>query len=297
MPTTSVSYERTLVGKQALSCSKMALTLGFSPCPNDTFIFHALVHGLVAPDLAWDVRLADVEALNRLAVAGELDVTKLSYHAYLHVADRYAMLPSGGALGRGVGPLVVTREPMPDLGGAVVATPGGLTTANLLLGLWRPEDVRTVEMRYDEIMPAVSAGEVDAGLIIHESRFTYRDHGLTAHIDLGTWWERATGRPIPLGGIAVRRDLAPGIVRRVDAGIRHSLAHAWADPSASAEYVAQHAQEMSPDVRNRHIELYVNDFSHDLGEDGRLAVAELARRAAARGLVTDAPESLFADVG
>lgn len=273
----------------------MALTLGFSPCPNDTFIFHALVHGVVAPDLAWDVRLADVEALNRWAVEDALDVTKLSYHAYLHVSDRYLMLPTGGALGRGVGPLLVTREPREDLAGAVVATPGGLTTANLLLALWQPEGVQTVEKRYDEIMPAVAAGEVDAGLIIHESRFTFRDHGLTAHIDLGTWWERATGHPIPLGGIAVRRDMPLGRVSQIDRAIRESLLHAWANPTASSAYVAEHAREMSPDVRNRHIELYVNDFSRDVGPQGRDAVAELVTRAVARGLVAPPRRTLFAD--
>ena len=271
----------------------MTLRLGFSPCPNDTFIFHALVHGLVAPDLDLDVTLADVQELNDLAVAGALDIAKISYHAYLHVADRYAMLPSGGALGRGVGPLVVTREPLASLRGATVATPGGLTTANLLLGLWQPDDVRTAPLRYDRIMPAVAAGDVDAGLIIHESRFTYADHGLVQHEDLGAWWERTTGLPIPLGGIAIRRELGPELAGRMDEAIRASLRRAWAAPHDSEAYVALHAQEMSADVRRRHIELYVNDFSLDVGAQGREAVAELARRAAARGIAPEPRADLF----
>ena len=271
----------------------MTLRLGFSPCPNDTFIFHALVHGLVAPGLDLDVTLADVQELNDLAVAEALDVAKVSYHAYLHVANRYAMLPSGGALGRGVGPLVLTREPVASLRGATVATPGGLTTANLLLGLWQPDGVRTVPLRYDRIMPAVVAGDVDAGLVIHESRFTYADHGLVEHEDLGAWWERETGLPIPLGGIAIRRGLGPELTGRVDEAIRASLRHAWASPEDSGAYVARHAQEMSADVRRRHIELYVNDFSLDVGAEGRAAVAELARRAAARGLAPKPAADLF----
>lgn len=271
----------------------MTLRLGFSPCPNDTFIFHALVHGLVAPDLDVHVTLADVQELNDLAVAGALDVAKISYHAYLHVADRFAMLPAGGALGRGVGPLVVTREPVTSLDDATVATPGGLTTANLLLGLWQPDNVRTVPLRYDRIMPAVAAGDVDAGLIIHESRFTYADHGLVQHEDLGAWWERETGRPIPLGGIAIRRELGPELARRFTEAIRASLRHAWDAPADSAAYVARHAQEMSAEVRRRHIELYVNEYSLDVRAEGRAAVEELARRATERGIAPMPTRDLF----
>lgn len=273
----------------------MTLTLGFSPCPNDTFVFHALVHGCIASDPTWDVTLADIQELNERAVAGTLDVVKISYHAYLHVADRYAMLPAGGALGRGVGPLVVTREPRSDLRGATVATPGGLTTATLLLGLWRAEDTETVELRYDRIMPAVAAGDVDAGLIIHESRFTYEDHGLVRHEDLGAWWERETGRPIPLGGIAIRRDLGTDVADHVGAAIRRSVRHAWAHPEESAGYVAAHAHEMSAAVRDRHIELYVNAFTEDVGSEGREAVAELARRAAERGIAPRPARPLYAE--
>lgn len=261
------------------------LRLGFSPCPNDTFVFHALVHGLVAPDLAFDVRLEDVEALNGLAERGELDVAKVSYHAFGRIADAWWMLPAGGALGRGVGPLVVARDAGLDLAGATVATPGGRTTANLLLDLYAPPSVRRVELRYDRILPAVAAGDVDAGLIIHESRFTYPDYGLTALVDLGAWWEAETGAAIPLGGIAVRRSLPEATIARVADAVAASVRAAHADPAASAAYVAAHAQEMEATVRERHIATYVNAFTTDVGDEGRDAVRTLFARATERGLL------------
>ncbi|MDZ7707606.1 MAG: 1,4-dihydroxy-6-naphthoate synthase [Trueperaceae bacterium] len=269
------------------------LRLGFSPCPNDAFVFHALVHGVVAPDLSWDVRLEDVEMLNGLAQDGELDVAKVSYHAFGRIADDWWMLPSGGAMGHGVGPLIVARDPELELANATVATPGGRTTANLLLDLYAPANVRRVELRYDRIMPAVEAGEVDAGLIIHESRFTYADHGLHRVVDLGAWWETWTGAPIPLGGIAVRRDLPPGLIDRVADAVRASVVAARRDPGASAAYVAEHAQEMSPEVRERHIDTYVNDFTLDAGPVGRAAVGTLFERAARRGLFPVPRSDLF----
>lgn len=262
------------------------LTLGFSPCPNDTFIFDAWVNGRLPPADARlappvEVELADVEALNRRAVAGTIDVTKLSFHAFFRVADRYVMLPSGAALGRGVGPLVVARDPQAGLTGRV-ATPGGLTTANLLLDLWRPAGLERVELRYDAILPAVAAGEVDAGLIIHESRFTYPAYGLHEVVDLGAWWEAESGLPLPLGGIAARRDLGDAVLGRLARTVRASLDAARRDPDASAAYVARHAQEIDPEVRRRHIELYVNDFSVDLGAEGRAAIDALQGAARAR---------------
>ncbi len=279
----------------------MNLKLGYSPCPNDTFIFHALVHGLVddfmddgAPPLSFDVTLDDVEALNGLAQREELDVAKVSYHAYGYLTDRYVLLPSGGALGRGVGPLVVANQPHLDLTGRRIAIPGGRTTANLLLQLWRPEDTELVELRYDRIMPAVKAGEVDAGLIIHESRFTYESHGLHALVDLGTWWEQEVGQLVPLGAIVARRDLGAEVHARLTRLIRASLERAWADPSASAEYVARHAQEMEPSVRRQHIELYVNDYSLDVGPEGTAAVRQLLRKGHEKGLFAPVPEPLFA---
>lgn len=276
----------------------MRLTLGFSPCPNDTFIFNALVHGLIQEDepaaepLEFEVVLGDVEALNQAALAGEIDVSKVSCHAYGHLAPRYQLLRSGGAMGHGTGPLLVSRDADLDLTGATVAIPGGLTTANLLLKLWR-SDLDLQEVRYDRIMPAVAAGEYDAGLIIHESRFTYSDHGLVEHVDLGAWWEGEYRQLVPLGVIAVRRDLGPAVSARIQRLVRRSVEHAFAHPEASAEYVAAHAQEMSPDVRQRHIDLYVNQHSLDVGPSGERALTELLARGAALGLFPTPTQEVF----
>ena len=277
------------------------LRLGFSPCPNDAFIFHALVEGgLDTGPLRFEPHLDDVETLNGWAEEARLEVAKVSYHAFGRIADRWWMLPSGGALGRGVGPLLVARRPDVALEGARVATPGGRTTANLLLDLYtqdRPDGapIERIEMRYDQIMPAVAAGEVDAGLIIHESRFTYPDHGLVRLADLGSWWEISTGAPIPLGGIAVRRDLPDEVITGVARAVRGSVEQAFRDPEASHDYVARHAQEMSPSVRSRHIDTYVNDFSVDLGDEGRAAVRLLLGRAAAIGRIPRPTAPLFWD--
>ncbi|MEX2542506.1 MAG: 1,4-dihydroxy-6-naphthoate synthase [Trueperaceae bacterium] len=273
--------------------SMSPLTLGYSPCPNDCFLFFGLSHSLVEAE-RFEVRLADVEELNQLALHGVLDVTKISYHAYAHVADRYVMLPSGGALGKGVGPLIVSSEPLADLRGRSVAVPGGLTTARLLLGLSQPDDIEYRELRYDLIMPAVAAGEVDAGLIIHESRFTYQEHGLLKHLDLGEWWERTTGKLLPLGGIAARRSLGAERLTLLDSAIRASLDFAYCHPDQVEPYVAAHAQEMSAAVRQQHIDLYVNGYSRDLGREGREAVAELFGRAERRGLIPRPAAALFA---
>ncbi|MFA7460274.1 MAG: 1,4-dihydroxy-6-naphthoate synthase [Trueperaceae bacterium] len=274
------------------------LRLGYSPCPNDTFIFHALVHGLIpqpgTPQLNFDVELADVEALNLKADDGALDVAKISYHAYGYLADRYVLLPTGGALGQGVGPLVVAREPGLDLRGKRVAIPGGRTTANLLLRLWQPEDVSLVELRYDKIMPAVVAGEVDAGLIIHESRFTYPQYGLHQLVDLGAWWEGDVGELVPLGAIAARRSLGTATLTALTRLVRASLEYAWANPEASAAYVEQHAQEMEPSVRQRHIDLYVNEYSRDVGAAGASAARELLARGHHKGLFDPVTEPFFA---
>jgi 1,4-dihydroxy-6-naphthoate synthase len=263
------------------------LSLGFSPCPNDTFIFHALLHGGVdSVPFSFDARLEDVETLNRLALDGALDVTKVSYGVLPYVLDRYTLLGSGGALGHGCGPLLVAREGLtPDrLRQSRVAIPGRFTTANLLLRLYDPAITEGVEMPYHAIMPAVASGEVDAGLIIHESRFTFADHGLTALVDLGSWWEETTGSPIPLGAIVARTSLGERIPL-IERAIRDSVEAAFRDPAASTEYVQAHAREMDPGVARRHIELYVNRYSVDLGEDGRRAVDQLVGRAAAAGLV------------
>lgn len=278
----------------------MRLSLAYSPCPNDTYIFHAIAAGLVpgrrpggGADVAFDITLADIEALNALAAAGAVDVAKVSYAAYGLLADEYVLLRAGGALGRGVGPLVVARQPDLELSGQRVAIPGGRTTATLLLRLLR-SDVDLVEMRYDAIMPAVAAGEVAAGLIIHESRFTYRDHGLHSLVDLGSWWEEEVGHLVPLGAIVARRSLGADVHRDLTGLIRASLERANAHPAEAADYIAAHAQEIAPDVRQRHIDLYVNDYSLDVGERGEAAVRELLSRAADRGLFPAVPAELFA---
>ena len=270
------------------------LSLGYSPCPNDCFIFYALAHDKVTDDHTnWQVKLGDVEALNQLAQQSVLDVTKISYHAYGHLTGDYMMLRSGGALGKGVGPLIVTKEALGELSGQRVAIPGGLTTANLLLELSQPDDIDTVALRYDKIMPAVAAGEVDAGLIIHESRFTYARYGLRKHLDLGEWWEGETGLPLPLGGIMARRSLGAERLEQIDRAIRESLRYAYAHRAEAQPYIAAHAQEMSAEVMQQHIDLYVNDYSLDVGEAGERAVRTLLERASERGLVPELTEPLF----
>lgn len=264
------------------------LTLGFSPCPNDTFIFHALVEGVVRVEgIDFVERLEDVETLNRLAREGTLDVTKVSYGAIPYLLDEYVVLRSGGALGRGCGPLLVARRgtSVEDLSAGRIAIPGRMTTANLLLRLFGPALPSGEEMLYSDIMPAVARGEVEAGLIIHESRFTYPDHGLVCLADLGEWWEAVTGAPIPLGGILARRQLGEETIRRIDEAIRDSVTLAFENPAASTEYVQANAQEMAPEVVREHIGLYVNDFSVDLGDPGDRAVRELMDRAASVGLI------------
>ncbi len=263
----------------------MTLSLGFSPCPNDTFIFYALVHGLVGAPAFAPPCLEDVETLNEWALAGRLDVTKLSFHAYGLVRDRYALLASGGALGRGCGPLLVQRPGQPlDLGRATVAIPGRYTTAALLLRLYAPEVGGLRCLRFDQIMPAVAAGEVDAGVIIHESRFTYQAHGLAAAVDLGAWWEESTGLPIPLGCIAARREMGEARIAEVEQAIRQSVDWAFAHPQDVLPWIRGHAQELDDAVIASHIELYVNDFSRDLGEEGQRAVAALLERGRRAGV-------------
>lgn len=258
------------------------LTFGYSPCPNDTFAFHALTHGLVEAPFRIRPVLLDIEELNRRAHSGAFDLTKLSVGAFAAVGDRYRMLRSGAALGFGVGPLVVARSAM-SLGEATrgrIAIPGRETTAFRLLRTAAPALGETVELRYDRILAAVRDGEVDAGLIIHESRFTYADHGLVKVIDLGEWWERETGLPVPLAGICARADLDAATVAAAEAAIRASVQYAFDHPEASRDYVRLHAQEMSAEVCAAHIKLYVNAQSLDVGEAGLAAIQRLVRDSA-----------------
>lgn len=274
------------------------LSLGFSPCPNDTFIFHALVHGRVTGGgLSFHERLEDVETLNRLVLARALDVSKISFHLLGHIRDDYALLRSGGALGRGCGPLVVARGEMDPAGlrGKRIAVPGLYTTASLLLRLFAPHASDLVIMPFHEIMGAVARGEVDAGVIIHESRFTYGEYGLTALLDLGEWWERETGRPIPLGGIVARRNLGGRTLHAIESTLRESVLFARANPCAAQDYIRAHSQEMSDAVCAAHIDLYVNQYSVDLGSDGAAAVITLLEKAEAAGIIPASSRSPFID--
>lgn len=264
------------------------MKLAFSPCPNDTFVFHAWTHGLIEGAPPVEVTYADIDVTNTAAERGEFDVVKVSYAALPWLMDRYELLPTGGALGRGCGPLVLTREALPSLDGRTVAVPSDRSTAYLLFRLWsagqRPARIDVVP--FAEIMPAVRDGAYDAGLVIHEARFVYRDFGLTSLVDLGEWWEADTGLPIPLGAILARRGLDTGALTRV---VRASVEHAWAHPDASRDYVAAHAAELSADVQAQHIALYVNEFTRALGDEGYAAAEALLGRAHAEGLVPANP--------
>ncbi|GFO69382.1 1,4-dihydroxy-6-naphtoate synthase [Geomonas limicola] len=272
------------------------LSLGFSPCPNDTFIFNALVHGLVpSPGLGFTPRLEDVETLNRLVLAGALDVSKISYHLLGHVLEDYLLLRSGGALGRGCGPLLVARTQLDParLKDRPIALPGEYTTAALLLRLFDPSLENLVYLPFEKIMPAVADGSVAAGVIIHESRFTYQGLGLTKLVDLGQWWEESTGQPIPLGGIVARRSLGREVLLALEEALTASVRHAFANPGAARGYIRAHSQEMSDAVCDAHISLYVNDFSVNLGAEGETAVRVLLERAAQAGIMKPGSRPLF----
>jgi 1,4-dihydroxy-6-naphthoate synthase len=277
------------------------LSIAFSPCPNDTFVFDAWVHGRVPGAPPLDVTFADIDVTNGMAERGEGDVLKVSYAVLPWILGEYALLPCGGALGRGCGPLVLTRqEALPGaLKGGRVAVPSERSTAYLLFRLWAADQVpggvgEVVVLPFHEIMPAVRDGEVDAGLVIHEARFTYQQYGLHKLADMGEHWEHTTGLPIPLGAIVARRSLGNPMLLRLAESARASVRAAWDDPEASRPYVLEHAQEMDPSVADQHIGLYVNEFTADLGEDGIAAVRGLLTRAAAEGLVPAFPEDALA---
>lgn len=264
----------------------MNLSLGFSPCPNDTFIFDALVNGAIdTGGLRFDTRLEDVETLNQWAVQGKLDITKLSFAAGLKVADKYELLNSGSALGRGCGPLLIAREAasLETVKNMKIAIPGAFTTANLLFSIAFPDAAHKQVMLFSDIEQAVLSGEADAGVIIHENRFTYQQKGLVKLIDLGEFWETQTGQPIPLGGIFIKKDIAADVRAKVDRLIHESLRHAYTQYPSLSPYVKSHAQEMDENVMRQHIDLYVNEFSLDLGEKGKEAVEKLKEMAAKQG--------------
>ena len=273
-----------------------ALSLGYSPCPNDTFIFCAMTQGRIPDAPPCREVLEDIETLNVLALEHRLDLTKISFHALGHLRDHYVLLRAGGALGRGCGPLVVSNKPCsPErLKGRKIALPGRLTTAALLLRLFDPSLDQLAYLPFDEIMPACGRGDVDAGVIIHESRFTFAKYGLTQVIDLGAWWEEETGHPIPLGGILARRDLGGAMHARLDRSIKSSIEYAYAHPAEVRPYIRRHAQEMDESVMQQHIDLYVNKYSLQYGEDGEAAIRDLYARAEQAGIVPSSAQDLFA---
>jgi 1,4-dihydroxy-6-naphthoate synthase len=276
----------------------MKLTLGFSPCPNDCFMFDAIVHRRIDLEgLDFTVLMEDVEALNRRAFAHEIDVTKLSYHAFAYCTTGYALLDAGSALGRGCGPLLISAREISTeevaAGGVRIAIPGRYTTANLLLSLAFPHARHRGELVFSEIEPAILDGRFEAGVIIHENRFTYEARGLRKILDLGEFWEGATGLPIPLGGIVVNRGVPAEIQASVNRVMRRSVEYAFAFPDASRAFVRAHAQEMSESVMQQHIALYVNDYSVDLGAEGRRAVEVLFEQAATQGIAAASGNNLF----
>jgi 1,4-dihydroxy-6-naphthoate synthase len=276
----------------------MTLSLGFSPCPNDCFMFDAMVHGRIDLEgLDFDVRMADIEALNSAAFAGAVDITKLSFHAYAYCADDYVLLDAGSALGRNCGPLLISQRPIaPEevaAGDVRIAIPGKYTTANFLLSLAFPRATDKSECLFSDIERGVLDGRFDAGLIIHENRFTYADRGLKKIIDLGEFWESETGAAIPLGGIVISRRLPADVRQRVNRVMRRSVEYAFANRDASLPFVRANAQAMSDEVMYKHIDLYVNEYSVDLGVDGRRAVEVLFERARNSGVIPEMKEDLF----
>lgn len=272
------------------------LSLGYSPCPNDTFMFDAMVHEKIDTEgLSFKVSLFDVEQLNRDAFQQHFDITKLSYHAFAYCMDHYQLLSCGSALGSGVGPLLIAKKMLSreEIEQARIAIPGKYTTANFLLSLAYPLAKNKVEMLFSSVEEAVINGECNAGLIIHENRFTYQDKGLIKLMDLGEYWEQESGDLIPLGGIVARRSFSKDLKEKIDRILKRSIAYAFANKMSSSDYVKQHAQEMSDDVIMQHIDLYVNQYSLDLGEDGRQAVQHLFKMAEERKLIANLKEEIF----
>jgi len=280
----------------------MKLTIGFSPCPNDTFIFDALIHHKIDTEgLDFEVFYDDVETLNQKAFRGELDITKLSYHAFAYAADKYILLDAGSALGFGVGPMLICKRDADDLKTRLetgdtslkIGIPGKYTTANFLLGLAFPHAANKQELVFSDIENAMLDGRVDVGLIIHENRFTYQDKGLHKIIDLGDYWEKRTGCAIPLGGIVANRKLPTDVQHKINRVLKRSVAFAFANPKSGLAYIRSHAQEMSEEVMYKHIDLYVNKFSVDLGEEGKKAIKLLFDTALEKGIIPGISESLF----
>lgn len=276
---------------------KKNLSIAYSTCPNDTFLFHALAHGCInTKDLSYSVDLDDVETLNLKALKNVYDISKLSFAAIGQLQESYGLLRTGAALGRGCGPLLVAKPgyKLKDMKNKQIAVPGLLTTANMLLGLWRHSSDNVAPMTFDAIMPALVRGEYDFGLIIHEGRFTYMDYGLECVVDLGQWWEKETSLPIPLGGIAIKRNLPVEIIKQVETNIGDSVRYGFDNRDASESYIKKHAQELSDEVIRQHIDLYVNQYTLFLGEEGEKAVEFLFEQARKKGVMAPSNKPVFA---
>ena len=274
----------------------MRLSLGFSTCPNDTFIFDALVHGKVDTEgLEFDVKMADIEELNKKALADDIDITKISCFAFAHVSENYLLLNSGSALGRGNGPLLIARKKYAagEIGELTIAIPGKMTTANFLFSIFYPEAKQKKELIFSEIENAILGRTADAGVIIHESRFTYQAKGLVKIADLGEKWEESTGYPIPLGGIAISKKLSREIQVKVDRVLRKSVEFALANPMSGIEFIRANARELDDDVIRKHISLYVNDFTVDLGIPGKNAMLAMFEKASKAGIINSVTAEIF----
>ncbi len=271
------------------------LRIGFSPCPNDTFIFDALIHGKIDTEgLEFDLYMEDIEELNKMAIEGVLDVTKLSYHAFMHVLDGYVMLDSGSALGNNCGPLLIKNKgQINPQENDLIAIPGYYTTANFLLSYAFPKLIMRREMLFSNIEKALETKQVSAGLIIHENRFTYNDRGFEKVKDLGAYWEQTTGMPIPLGGIATKRSLDLVLQEKLERLIRKSIEFAFENPTESLSFVKEHAQEIDAKVMQKHIDLYVNDYSLSLGEKGKSAVIKMYNFSVDNHLIRACNKDLF----
>jgi 1,4-dihydroxy-6-naphthoate synthase len=275
------------------------MNIGFSPCPNDTFIFDALVNNKLENSERLDVFMADVDLLNRKALKSELDITKLSFGVLAAASNEYQVLDAGSALGFGCGPLLISKNPIASDASQInhlkIGIPGETTTANLLLSMAFPEAKNKVVMLFSDIEEAVLSGKIDAGLIIHENRFTYHERGLNKIMDLGEYWEKRTGLPIPLGCIVVKRTLPENLKKAIGKSIRNSVEFAFANLEGTMKYVSEHAQEMSQDVMKQHIALYVNEYSISLGEKGRAAIERLMLEGKNAGLIPEVCEPLFVE--
>lgn len=274
----------------------MSISLGYSPCPNDTFIFYALANKKIRSEIEFSVTIRDVETLNQMALRKELDVTKASFNVFGYLRENYCLLNSGSALGKGNGPLIVAKNhiSISELANKKIAIPGKMTTAYLLLRMFSPDVKNVIEMPFDRIMNAVSLGVVDAGLVIHEGRFTYPSYNLVKIIDLGEWWEEETGLALPLGGILAKRELGSSKIKRIDSAIKKSILYAFQNPDKTRDYVKSNAQELEDEVIEQHIRLYVNDYTLNVGE-GVIAVEKLLKTAEELNLIPHSDNPIFID--